>query len=215
MLKEEPVNSDALIGDSSVPEYVKKNLIVLKRDLSELRKNSPFAALYYIRKVMGYETFIQKKQIKDYADFDSKTDEIAQILQILQASTRGWEDYEGWRKFVEGCNEVFARQEQTEPEDGVVLITMHSAKGLEYKNVILPDLNEGNVPPSKSKTKAETEEERRIFYVAMTRAKERLFLFYLESTKENRLMKSRFLSQIKEKEENSYSSSESTSSSNS
>ena len=62
---------------------------------------------------------------------------------------------------------------------GIYVMTMHMAKGLEFDNVILPDLNEG-VMPKKNLSKKEIEEERRMLYVAMTRARESLYLIYTE-----------------------------------
>ncbi|MDE6607486.1 MAG: ATP-binding domain-containing protein, partial [Lachnospiraceae bacterium] len=78
-------------------------------------------------------------------------------------------------------------------KSGVTVITMHGAKGLEYRIVFLLNINEGNVPYGKMLTKDTVEEERRIFYVAVTRAKEELEIFYVEN--ENREKPSRFLPQ--------------------
>ena len=58
------------------------------------------------------------------------------------------------------------------------MVTMHASKGLEWDVVILPDVNEGVIPHKKAVTDAELEEERRMFYVAMTRAKNTLCLVY-------------------------------------
>lgn len=57
---------------------------------------------------------------------------------------------------------------------GISFITMHSAKGLEYDHVFLPDINEKIVPHKKAISPEQIEEERRLLYVAMTRAKKRL-----------------------------------------
>lgn len=80
------------------------------------------------------------------------------------------------------------------PEEiGITILTMHASKGLEYANVYLPDLNEGILPPRRSRTDAAVEEERRLFYVAMTRAKEHLELLYVKGTAESPCMPTRFL----------------------
>ena len=61
--------------------------------------------------------------------------------------------------------------------ESVTLATLHSAKGLEYENVYLIDVNEGVMPYKKAVLDTEIEEERRMFYVGMTRAKKNLHLF--------------------------------------
>ena len=58
-------------------------------------------------------------------------------------------------------------------------MTMHSSKGLEFKVVYILDANEGVTPHHKAVLDADLEEERRMFYVAMTRAKDRLHIFYV------------------------------------
>ena len=59
----------------------------------------------------------------------------------------------------------------------MTLSTMHSSKGLEYRVVYILDANEGVTPHSKAVLDADIEEERRLFYVAMTRAKQRLHVY--------------------------------------
>lgn len=75
----------------------------------------------------------------------------------------------------------------------VRLMTMHASKGLEFDTVILPDLNEGILPSRKAAGEAGIEEERRLFYVAMTRARKALYLLYLRGTAQNPRLPSRFL----------------------
>ena len=86
-------------------------------------------------------------------------------------------------------------------QETVTLMTLHSAKGLEFKNVFLVGMEEGIFPGIRSmNTEEEMEEERRLCYVGITRAKQKLFLTYAETrtlfgtTKYN--MKSRFLKEI-------------------
>ena len=70
--------------------------------------------------------------------------------------------------------------EEEQTEEGITVLTMHAAKGLEFQSVFLPDLNEGVIPDRKVKEEKELEEERRLLYVAITRAREQLFLYYTE-----------------------------------
>lgn len=86
-------------------------------------------------------------------------------------------------------------------DQGVCLSTMHRSKGLEWKNVYIIDCNEGYIPPGSPDTpisQEEVEEERRLFYVAVTRAKERLFITYVGNKKGKPV--SRFVRELQLKE---------------
>lgn len=78
-------------------------------------------------------------------------------------------------------------------EDCLNLMTFHASKGLEFRRVYLIDVNEGLVPHRRAKTREEIEEERRVLYVAMTRAKEELYLLYTEKRGGRDVPPSRFL----------------------
>ena len=75
-------------------------------------------------------------------------------------------------------------------------MTVHGSKGLEFDTVIIVDCNETVFPHGRFLSEAEVEEERRVFYVAMTRAKENLELLYLSGTEERPRLPSRFLNPL-------------------
>ena len=81
-------------------------------------------------------------------------------------------------------------------QNGIFVMTIHAAKGLEFDHVFLPDLNEGILPGSRARKPSEIEEERRIFYVAMTRASHTLFLSYCETRRQRKTAPSRFLEDL-------------------
>ena len=83
--------------------------------------------------------------------------------------------------------------------DSVMLMTMHGAKGLEFECVFIPDANEGVTPHSKSVLDADMEEERRMFYVAMTRAKSHLHIYYLKERFNKEVEVSRFVEELRER----------------
>lgn len=87
----------------------------------------------------------------------------------------------------------YTEKDKTTSQKGVCLSTMHRAKGLEWKNVYLIDINENIVPSSKACSRPEIEEERRLFYVAVTRAKDRLTVLY---TKDKNKTGSRFIYEL-------------------
>ena len=87
------------------------------------------------------------------------------------------------------------RENQRKP-DGVAMMTMHGAKGLEFEQVFLIHANEGCTPYKKAKTAEEIEEERRLFYVAMTRAKQKLIISYAKEKNGKDLSPSRFAEEL-------------------
>ena len=103
---------------------------------------------------------------------------------------------------MEQYREEQKRQQERQKEHGdcVSLATLHSAKGLEYEIVFIVDVNEGVMPYKKAVLWAEQEEERRMFYVGMTRAKEHLHLYYSRKVRGREMEPSRFLKEIAEKD---------------
>ena len=159
-------------------------IIELENHTKNLKDMSPFLAVNYIRKAIGYDDYILEMEKRD------KSINLKEIIEKIQ------QDAACYRSMKEWFLSLDERKNQSETPDhleesGVTVITMHGAKGLEYKSVFLPNVNEGNVPYGKMLSEDEVEEERRIFYVAVTRAKEELEIFYIEDG--NRKRPSRFL----------------------
>jgi len=148
----------------------------LEYDLEVLAKTNPYAAINYIRRGIGYDEYLQQ-----YAEYQRmKPEDLLEIVTELQESARDFETFEEWFAYMEEYKRELDRQkEQREKRniDGVMLATMHSSKGLEYEVVILPDVNEGIIPYKRAVSPEELEEERRMYYVAMTRAKQYLHVF--------------------------------------
>ena len=76
-------------------------------------------------------------------------------------------------------------------------MTLHSAKGLEFPVVFLVDAVEGNMPHRKAVMDADIQEERRLFYVGMTRAKDKLYLYYAKERYGQELSCSRFIEELR------------------
>ena len=87
-----------------------------------------------------------------------------------------------------------SRKEKKEQPDGVMLSTMHGAKGLEYDTVFIMDVVEEFVPYKKAVKSADIAEECRMLYVAMTRAKNYLYLMIPKEHNNKKCAVSRFLS---------------------
>ena len=110
-------------------------------------------------------------------------------------SAAGFKTCDAWFFHMEEYKEELLSQVKNREEKGrgVSLMTMHSSKGLEFKVVYILDANEGVTPHHKALLEADLEEERRMFYVAMTRAKERLHIYYVKERYHKKQAVSRFV----------------------
>jgi len=167
----------------------------LEYDLAILGGMSPYAAVNYIRRGVGYDEYL-----KEYADLRKiKADELLDILDELQESSRGFKTYAEWFRHMEEYKEELKRQAadiKNNKVDRITIATMHSAKGLEFQIVFIVDANEGITPHKKAIFEADLEEERRLFYVAMTRAKDALYIFSAKERYNKVMQWSRFVDEI-------------------
>ena len=192
LLENEDCDLHALLLRNDVPLNVKGNIRRLMQDLKLLKDMHPFAGVNFIRKGMGYESYL----LKEAREKGKDTTEIMEILDLIMDSTRQADDYPHWLEQIDAYEASLAKSAKEQKEDAVQLLTMHGAKGLEFTTVILTDVNEGILPQKRAEQEKDAEEERRVFYVAMTRAKEKLFLFYLNKNPEKKIRPSRFLKEI-------------------
>jgi len=189
---------EALIQNNKATEYVVQNIIDLYDALRFIKGLNPFSAVNFIRKGIGYEAFLKKQALENGRDAAKEIETLEELMQLA----KGFETIPEWLEHIQNYESIMCEITQRESglksteTDAVSMVTMHSSKGLEWKVVILPDVNEGVVPHKKAVTDKELEEERRMFYVAMTRAKECLFLFYIQEKEAGNLLPSRFLDEI-------------------
>lgn len=177
--------------------WVAERIRKLEQDIKRLERMNPFAAINYIRKGIGYDEFLE-----EYADYRRiRVDDLYDVLDELQESTKGFDNFDGWFSHIEEYTKELERlyREQGEKGESVTLATLHSAKGLEYENVYLIDVNEGIMPYKKAVLDADIEEERRMFYVGMTRAKKNLHLFSVKQLNQKDADISRFIAESQEK----------------
>ncbi len=164
----------------------------LSADLDTIQKMHPYAAINYIRKGMGYESFLVNEAREKGAD----PAEVIESLDIISESAKYIHSYTEWCSEIDHYEEALEKS-TSDLEDGVQLMTMHCSKGLEFRVVLIPDINEGCIPQKNATTTADIEEERRVLYVAMTRAKEKLILLYLKKNIDQKILPSRFLKELK------------------
>ena len=146
--------------------------------------------------VTDYKKYLETTDKKNHGD---RWGNVQELLRIASA-------YSDLQEFIECMTltrDVVLGTEDDSNINAVKVMTMHGSKGLEFKVVILPSCNDDIIPHFKTKTEKELQEERRLMYVAMTRAKKHLIISHTEQTfvfgkiKKNR--PSRFISEIDSK----------------
>lgn len=160
-------------------------------DVRMLKTMSPYAAINYIRRGIGYDDYL-----KEYADYRNlNKDDLTEVLDELQATAKGYKSYDGWMEHIaeyeKGIRQLWEKRQ--EEQNAVTLATLHSAKGLEFEEVYLMDANEGIMPYKKAVLEQDIEEERRLFYVGMTRAKSMLTICTVASVNDKSMEPSRFI----------------------
>lgn len=173
----ERLRSEASISDKSMFEVVNsgkelgfKNLII---DLTNESKNTDLVGLV---DVILDKTGI-RKELEEKNDLESeiRLENLNEFKSIALAfQEKGIFSLE---EFLENISLVSDKNEYKEVDDGINLMTLHSAKGLEFNDVFLVGMEEGIFPHNRSfESESELEEERRLCYVGITRAKEHLWL---------------------------------------
>ena len=152
------------------------------KDLFVLSTFDPEGFLRYLFDAMGYGRWAQENLGSAY--------EVKKVQEELLRLSRQFKDT---GEMIEAA--VRGReQHRKESSGGVQIMTMHACKGLEFERVYLPALNEGIIPGRRCREAEDLEEERRLLYVAMTRARQHLELLYVTGSRENPRPPSRFLS---------------------
>jgi len=175
-------------------DWMCDRITTLETHLRILNGLPPYAAVNFIRKGMGYEEYLQ-----EYAQYRKiKPEELFEILDRLSESARNMDSLQAWEKYIQEYTERLNEQakKQEKDKEGVLISTLHGSKGLEYDHVYILNVNEGSIPYKKAVLEAALEEERRLFYVGMTRAKKTLQLCYVKRQYEKTREPSRFLKEV-------------------
>ena len=165
----------------------------LEWDMKMIKDKTPYAAIQYIRKRMGYDEFL-----KEYAAYRKiRPEDLFAVLEEIWQNSKGYGTIRDWFVHVERYGEILKEQDRRKGEaEGVNLMTMHAAKGLEFDTVFVIEANEGSSPYKKATADEEIEEEIRLFYVAMTRAKRKLIISYVKEKNGKDMTPSRFVSEL-------------------
>lgn len=159
----------------------------LFHEISMISKMRPALSVRFIRKEIGLDKLYPNSKKK---------------LDLFEDMAKKYADTKAFIRFFNEEKENYAvinkrNGKHSKTGDTINIITLHGSKGLEYKYVWIPDLNEGIIPSRSAVSESGKEEERRMLYVGMTRAKEALIMSYVCGTKENAMLPSRFLRPIR------------------
>lgn len=200
MVKDESDFINALINKCNLHPKQVKTINDLDIDLSYLKTLNPKNAISYIRTSLDYDRYIL-----DYCtNRKIKTNGLIEILNELESSATNFKTIKDYLEHIDRVKSELVDNKNNKNTDGVIFTTMHSAKGLEFKNVYIIGANEGTIPHEKSyeieddeKKIEQIEEERRLMYVAITRAEENLYISSPINKYGKKVSKSRFIDDIK------------------
>lgn len=170
----------------NVKSIKKKNeIILLKKHLSMLQKCTAVAFCLYLWNVVGIKTYIEKLYCQNKDEFEA-------CINIIYEMAKESDSKENLLSKLEKLKvrKTYIKQ------DNLDIMTYHASKGLEFDAVFLPDVVEGHVPGRSGILQAGIEEERRLFYVAMTRAKKKLYIYSREDKENHSVLPSRFIGEM-------------------
>lgn len=162
--------------------YSKNNIDSFLFHIEMIRKLPPQAALSYIRKGAGYEEYLRLYAIENNIPMSGL---LKQLEQLVQECSK-FNTLEQWINSIDSAQnsegQNFGKKSSGEggANNRINIMTMHGSKGLEFKAVFIVDANQGIIPTSKALRERDFEEERRLFYVAITRAIDYLNIYAVE-----------------------------------
>ncbi|MBO4808061.1 MAG: ATP-dependent helicase [Lachnospiraceae bacterium] len=203
IFRKHEVDFKAIIKANNEDFVLREKLMSFDRKMALMRRMDPLCAIGYIMKALKYENYLMGLRLRNPS-------ECALFERTLETLKEMAEDFDGLLEFVDFMAEFSVyEKEKLEKErylnansspnsrvaasNQVNLLTMHGSKGLEFPCVILPDINDGKMPHTRSSNPILIEEERRLFYVAMTRARDLLVLTFLGAPDDYRNHPSKFM----------------------
>lgn len=176
---------DRILDFPGIKHYHKRNVKNLKFDFKKLSRLNIEEAISFIEYNLEYGDFLKDNSIK----FGYVYDNLSTILFYLKMISSDCQDLDGLIQKLNYLKKLC--KDSSENDEGIYLSTIHGAKGLEFENVYIIDLIDGDFPSATSIDEYERgyieklEEERRLFYVGMTRAKKNLTLLTMKSINGN------------------------------
>ena len=187
--RSEKLSPDRLYAGAGKGGIPSRRMIRLLEDLKILARLRPAIGIRYLLETMEYRSWL----LDQYPEKDR--DRLTAVFNRACRDISGLQEADLVPAFLEKCLQETAGG-PGDSDEGASVMTMHASKGLEFDTVFLPDLNEGILPGRRSAGDQDIEEERRLFYVAMTRARKELFLSYAAGSTGSRERPSRFLAPL-------------------
>lgn len=182
-----------LMNLDDIQIWQRERIEELDYHLDVLKKLNPSKCLNYILVNINYGEYI--KQYAAFRKINSKG--LFEVVEELKDIMKKYATKEEFLVHVQNFTEELRNQKLAKTNhEAITLTTMHGAKGLEFDAVFVISVVEGVIPHEKSRTADEIEEERRLFYVAITRAKRFLYISTINTRYEQKVEKSLFLKEI-------------------
>ena len=191
VLTDARVDFSRLLAAYEGKDWMQDRLQTMEVQLRIMKNMTPFAAINFVRKGIGYEDYL-----REYAEYRKmKPEDLLEILDQVQESARGMRSLADFEEYIRLFTEKLEEEgkKQKEHGEGIRISTLHRAKGLEYDQVYILNVNEGTIPYKKATLPEMLEEERRLLYVGMTRARKKLVLCHIRQQYEKKREPSRFL----------------------
>lgn len=191
----ERFDPEEMMGFHSSDLRTRANIKRLMYDLNVIAKMKPYAAVHYIFKAMGYERYLKDLSVSKKLDLS----ELLRTADEIRSRAKGFRSYEAWKSRIDDYTREIAilnsreTGEKNPDKQGISIMTLHGSKGLEFEEVFLFDVNDKIIPYHRAVLPSEIEEERRLLYVGMTRAKKKLHIWYIRDNMGKSMEKSRFL----------------------
>lgn len=192
-LNTKPGNLDVFEFFYEILDYDRQNsLYDVEKKLKHISKLPLSRKIYYIYKYLGYKEYSSLKANKFAEEVINKDLFVESLINF----TKDLESIEDFDKKILNLKKKIRLM----PASNLILQTIHRSKGLEYDRVFIIDMNKNEFPiiDYEKKPQASLEEERRVFYVAMTRARENLYILATKKRNNKKALPSEFYTKVKE-----------------
>lgn len=180
----------SLLAKKFTGTYKGDKLYVLSRQLKAMSAMTPFSFSMYLKSIVGLEEYY----ILKYPDMGKEI--IEKVFEKIISFSEYSESLTDFLEYTVGLGKE-NKEGEVFSDKNLSVMTFHQAKGLEFDNVFLPEVVEGKVPGKLSAEECNVEEERRLFYVAMTRARKNLIIYTAKSEESAGCIPSRFIEDLK------------------